>query len=273
MGDHVKVTFPQWFSATTALLCLLVQGCTSSDPESSLEQVDISIFAAASLRDVLLELGSQFRKDHPDVNLIFNFAGSNTLALQILAAPKADLFISADEEWMDRVTEKGKILPRSRTSLISNRLLVISNSQSNWKIVNPTDLCHLDFQYLSIADPKAVPAGRYAKSWLKEIACPENSLWEITRGKVAEAMDVRAALKLVKSDRSIIGIVYRSDAQVSKGIRILHEVGPTDGPYISYSMAILAESREQEATRALYQFLLEQNAIRVFKRYGFISKS
>tara|TARA_Y100000588_G_scaffold52665_1_gene49564 strand:- start:5910 stop:6731 length:822 start_codon:yes stop_codon:yes gene_type:complete len=273
MGDDVKVTFPQWLLATTALLSLLVQGCTSSDQESSLERVDISIFAAASLRDVLLELGSQFQKEHPNLNLVFNFAGSNTLALQILAAPKADLFISADEKWMDRVTEKGKILPKSRVSLISNRLLVISNSQSNWQIANATDLCDLEFQYLSIADPEAVPAGRYAKSWLKEIGCTENSLWEVTREKVAETMDVRAALNLVKSDRSIIGIVYRSDAHVSKGIRVLHEVRPTNGPYISYSMAILASSREKEATRTLYQFLLEQNTIRVFRRYGFISKS
>ena len=273
MGDDVKVTFPQWFLAATALLSLLVHGCTSSDQESSLEQVDISIFAAASLRDVLLELGSQFRKEHPNINLIFNFAGSNVLALQILAAPKADLFISADEDWMDRVTEEGETLPQSRVSLISNRLLVISNSQSHWEILNPTDLCHLEFQYLSIADPEAVPAGRYAKSWLNEIGCPENSLWEVIQEKVAAAMDVRAALKLVKSDRSIIGIVYQSDVQVTKGIRVLHEVGPTNGPYISYSMAILSDSREQEATRILYEFLLEQNTTRVFSRYGFISKS
>ena len=273
MGDEVKGIFPQWLSTTIALLSFLVQGCAPSNPISTSKPTEISIFAAASLRDVLLELGTRFREDRPEVNFIFNFAGSNTLAQQILAAPKADLFLSANEEWMDRVAERGEILPRSRVSLISNTLVVASHSESNWRIGNPTDLCDLKFRFLSIADPKAVPAGRYAKSWLEGIACSEGSLWETIRERVAGSLDVRAALKLVESDRSIIGIVYGSDARVSTEIRVLYEVDPTTGPDISYSMAILAESREQEATRALYQFLLEKDASRVFRRYGFIPRS
>ena len=255
------------------LLGFLIQSCSPSEPVLNSETAEISIFAAASLRDSLLELGKRFRDEGPDVELIFNLAGSNTLAQQILAAPKADLFLSANEHWMDRVEKEGKTYPLSRVSLLSNTLVIVSNDESNWNISDPSDLCHLDFRFLSIAEPNAVPAGRYAKAWLKGITCSDVSLWETVRERVAGALDVRAALNLVKSDRSIIGIVYGSDATVSTGIRVLYEVDPNSGPDISYSMAILAERTVQAETRAFYRFLLEPDAAVIFRRYGFMTKS
>ncbi|MEM7353871.1 MAG: molybdate ABC transporter substrate-binding protein, partial [Acidobacteriota bacterium] len=194
------------------------------------------IFAAASLRDVAVDWTDDFRREHP-VEAVFNFAGSNTLAQQIRAAPRADVFLSADERWIDFLVEAERTAGEPRRRVLSNRLVVVAHQEAELEIGEPGDLATSDYRFLALADPQAVPAGRYAKTALEHLPAQGGSLWSTVSPRLATALDVRAALALVASDPRIIGIVYRTDAATSSDVRVLFELPqPSDQP-ISYSAA------------------------------------
>ena len=138
----------------------------------------VLVFAAVSLSDSLSEVGGAFREE-TGTDVTFNFAGSQTLAQQIAASGRGDLFISADEEWMDFIAAKEHLEAGSRISLLSNRLVLVSAAAAEFRVDRLEDLCSLDFEFLCIGDPDAVPAGRYARKWFEQERCGDGeTLWE-----------------------------------------------------------------------------------------------
>jgi molybdate transport system substrate-binding protein len=226
--------------------------------------VEIVVYAAASLRDVLQELTPPCEKAI-EARLVFNFGASNDLARQIDAASKADVFFSADEAWMDRVARAGLVDAASRRSLLSNRLVVVGASDSSLTIAAPSDLKSAGVRRLALASPEAVPAGKYAKAWLEKAGA-----WAPVADRVVPFPDVRAALAAVESGGADAGIVYRTDAAISKRVKVLYEVPAAEGPRISYAVAAIQGRPRVVAARRLVTWLAGPEALPVFERFGFV---
>ena len=233
-------------------------------------EAPLLIFAAASLADVLVEIGAAFAGEtgapYPD----FNFAGSQTLAQQILAAPRADLFLSADPAWMEVVEAAGAVAPGTREGLLSNRLVVIAHPTTDWVMDEAADLARLPFALLAMGDPAAVPAGRYARAWLEGVEGAQTTLWAQVAERVIPAPDVRAALALVAARSDLAGIVYATDyARLAGRVRLLYRVPPEDAGPIEYTVARLAKSPRPAQAAAFQAFLRGPSAREIFLRHGF----
>ncbi len=224
----------------------------------------LMVFAAASLSDALREIGANYAAQTGE-KVLFNFAASSLLARQIEAGAPADLFFSADEAKMDWVAKAGLILKGTRKSLLSNTLVVVVPSNSRLKLDSPKALADPAVKRVALADPEAVPAGVYARDYLKKIG-----IWEAMKPKVVPAENVRAALAAVASGNVEAGMVYRTDAAVSKRVRVACEIPASQGPRISYPMAILNDTKSPASARRFAACLESAAARRVFKRCGFV---
>ena len=216
----------------------------------------VMVFAAASLRDVLTEVAAGWEGE-----VRFNFAGSNVLAMQVESAGAADVFISADQQWMDRLERSGRLVQASRRDLLGNQLAVVLHPRAEGVVAAPEALLDARFRHLSIGDPEAVPAGRYARSWLREVG-----LWDQLSSKLAPASNVRAALRLVEADPAVVGVVYATDAAASERVQVLMPV--VDGPEIRYPAARIARSQSCPAPQAFLEHLEASDAI--FAAHGFV---
>lgn len=250
-----------------ALLLLPLAACGRSG-EQTAGAPEIVVYAAASTRDVLQELAVSYEAEQ-GVDLVFNFGSSGDLARQLVAAGRADVFLSADELEMDRVEAAGLLVTGSRRDLLENRLVVIvpaDGAESGAGEFQPADLERV--RRLSLADVAAVPAGRYARAWLESIG-----LWSRVSDRVLPAVDVRAALAAVEAGAAEAGIVYATDAAVSRRVRIVFAVPQQAGPRIVYPVARIAGRPQAEAARAFVGFLRSSAAARRFEQYGFVVRS
>ena len=222
---------------------------------------EVLVFAAASLQDALRDVAAAC--EHAGgPKAVFNFAGSNTLAQQVTAGARADLFLSADEGWMDEVERAGRLAAGSRTPLLGNTLVVVARTDSTLPLETLDDLATSPIRGLAMGDPGAVPAGRYARAAL-------GPLWDAVAPRVVPAPDARAALALVESDPEIAGIVYRTDAAASRRVRVRFEIPTGGGPPIRYAAAVLRDGPDPEGARAFLGFLRGEEARAIFARHGF----
>lgn len=229
---------------------------------ASLHAAEVTVFAAASLTDSLKEIATAYEKTSGD-KVVFNFAASNTLAQQIQAGAPADIFFSADEAKMDTLDTAGLIAKDTRKDLLGNTLVIIT-PQDGLKISEPGDLDKPAIKHLSLGDPKAVPAGVYAKAWLEK-----TGLWEKLQPKIAPAENVRAAMAVVESGNAEAGIVYKTDAAISKKVRIALQISATEGPKITYPAAVVKDSRNADAARKFLTYLADKQADETFAKFGF----
>lgn len=245
-------------------LTLAAAGCADAD---SAVRTELVVYAAASTRDALRELATLYESTHP-IDLVLCFGASGDLANQIAAAAKADVFLSAGEEEMDRLEDAGLLAAGSRRALLSNQLVVIEPTGAASIFRAPFAAAQLTepaVRRLSLANVEAVPAGRYAKAWLEEAG-----IWPSVSVKVLPGVDVRAALAAVESGGADAGIVYRSDAALSPHVRIVHAVPREAGPAIAYPAAAVSGRPAEVQARALLGFLASPQAAAVFERHGFL---
>ena len=228
------------------------------------ERPEVMVYAAASLRDALQSLVPPC-EGRAAAHLVFNFGASNELARQIMAANKADVFFSADESWMDKVAEQGLVDATSRRSPLSNRLVVVVPSDSKLAVAGAADLSGAGVGKIALADPEAVPAGKYAKAWLVKAG-----QWEAVQPKVVPALDVRAALAAVESGAVDAGIVYRTDAALSKKVKVAYEVPEGDGPRVSYAVATLKDRPQHDAAVRAVDCFTGADGTKAFESFGFI---
>ncbi len=243
----------------------LICGCGGSSESAA---ADLVVFAAASLRDVAGDLAADFERRQP-VEVSFNFAGSNTLAQQIDAAPRADVFLSADEHWVDFLDANGRTVPGSRRNVLGNRLVAVAHLDATVEIREVADLASAEYRFLALADPQAVPAGRYAQAALEGMNLESGDLWSAVASRVAPALDVRAALALVESDPEIVGIVYRTDALTSPKVRVLFELPAADGAAIAYCATLVAGGSNVEMGRRFLDYLASAEAAAIAQAHGF----
>jgi len=222
---------------------------------------EVLVFAAASLTDVLQELGTAYERSAHD-HVTFNFGASSDLARQITAGAPADVFFSADVARMEEL-EKASLVERTeRRNVLSNTLVIVTPADAKTVLSQPADLKGVE--HIALANPDSVPAGVYAKSYLESLG-----LWDALEAKVVPTLDVRAALAAVEGGHADAGIVYATDAASSKKVRVAVRIPREQGPAIIYTLAPLKRSTKA-ATRPLVRFLASQEAASTYTRYGFI---
>jgi molybdate transport system substrate-binding protein len=216
-----------------------------------------------SLTDSLKQITAAYEEESGD-KIIFNFGASSTLARQIEEGAPADIFFSADEAKMDGLEKKDLIDATTRKSRLGNSLVVVVAADSVLQIQSASDLTNGSVQKVALADPKAVPAGIYAKSWLEK-----QQVWLMIGPKVVPTENVRAALAAVESGNVDAGVVYKTDANISKKVKVAYEVPVADAPVISYSMAFVKESKQSDAAKKFLNYLDSKEAGDIFKKFGF----
>ncbi len=251
------------------LVALLVGACGEADRAQDGAAEPLTVFAAASLRDVMLEQAREYRR-LGGRELEFNFAGSNVLALQLEASPgAADVFLSADSLWVEYLERAGLVRSESTVRFLSNQLVVVAATTSPLAFAELGALASADVRYLAIGHPEAVPAGRYARAALERVAVDSGPLWSQVEERIAPAADVRAVLALVEARDDTVGIVYRTDALSSTAVRSLLEIPGSSTPPIGYFAAVTRESEHIEAATELVEYLAGEEARPIFERHGF----
>ncbi len=245
--------------------CLLML-CTLAMPVHAADARDqeLLVFAAASLTNALDEIGAAYtRQTQRPVK--FSYAASSALARQLEAGARADVFFSADIEWMDYAQAHKLIDRSSRRNVLSNRLVLVApaDSRAELKIAPGFALAAaLGNGRLATGDPDTVPAGRYARSALMSLG-----VWNEVATRLVRADNVRSALAFIARGETPLGIVYETDARIEKRVRIVDFFPADSHPPVVYPVAMTAEARP--SARQFIEFLQSAAAQQAFERYGF----
>lgn len=223
----------------------------------------VQVFAAASLTDAMTELAKQYTQQ-TGVQVSTVYGGSGTLAKQIEQGAPADLFVSADEKWMQYLKDKQSLQADTIKPWLSNRLVMIAPNYERLTLnVKPeTEVDKVVSGYWCTGDTLSVPVGIYAKQALSSLGW-----WDKIKARLVSTQDVRATLTLVERGECQVGIVYASDALVSKKVKVIGEFEANMHSPIIYPLAILKES--SSTTVDFYRYLLSAEAKKVLARYGF----
>lgn len=255
--------------AITAIRCLCLGGVLWLAPlfAAGASAQDVTIFAAASTTSAVLEIAEAFEAAS-GIRVRPVFAASSTLAKQIDAGAPADIFLSANNAWMDYLQSRDRLAPGTRVDLLSNRLVLIAPADSDWSLTVAPGFplaAALGDRRLVIGDPSHVPAGIYAKAALVTLG-----VWGDIAPKAAFAGDVRAALVLVERGEAAAGLVYASDAAIDARVRVVAPIPPGSHPPITFPLAVAVGRASPEVTR-FYRYLAGAEARARFEAHGFIA--
>lgn len=253
----MSLNYTRWGAAALITVSLAGQAVAADN---------ITVFAAASLTNAMQDIASHY-KEEKGVTVVSSFASSSTLARQLEQGAPADLFISADQQWMDDAAAKKSVIISSRFTLLGNDLVLIAprsdaakavtlDPQIDWKTL-------LHGERLAVGDPDHVPAGIYAKEALQKLGA-----WQDVAPVLAPANNVRAALALVERNETPYGIVYGSDAVASDKVQVVGRFPANSHKPVEYPMAIVND-HDTAAVKAFYDYLKGPQAAAIFKHYGF----
>ena len=249
----------------SVLICLLAALGSVSTPVRGAERQSLLVFAAASLTDSLQRVSDAYTRS-TGVPVKLSFAASSALAKQIESGAQVDIFISADEEWMDYLEARSLIRPGSRSDLLGNRLALIAPRDSVAAIEltagAPIAAALGRRGRLAVGDPDSVPAGRYARAALQTLG-----VWDALGPRLARAENVRVALSYVSRGEAPLGIVYATDAAIEPRVRIVDTFPERTHPPITYPVALVASAGRSAAD--YLEFLRSAAAAEVFTDAGF----
>jgi molybdate transport system substrate-binding protein len=226
------------------------------------QRSEVFVSAASSLTNVLTAAAEVYEADTGD-RVVLNFGASNTLARQIAAGARVDLFISADEAQMVRVA--AQIVPGTHVGLVGNALAIAVPDDRSGVVRSPGDLVGPQVKRIAVGDPASVPAGVYARRYLQRI-----DLWTSVQPKLVPLGSVRLALAAVANGAVDAAIVYRTDIRTVSRVLEAYAVPPDHAPAIIYPAAVLASGRNPLAARRLLDFLVGPVGAAIFERAGFI---
>jgi molybdate transport system substrate-binding protein len=225
----------------------------------------VTVFAAASLTDVLEQVGKAYTAS-TQVPVRFSFAASSALARQVESGAPADAFVSADQDWMNYLAERQLIQPATRADIVSNSLVLVApvNSKLTLKISRGFPLAKAlgDKGRIATGDPASVPAGKYAKAALTSLG-----VWSSVESRLIPAENVRSALNFVALGEAPLGIVYATDARGNAKIRVVDTFPAGSHEAIRYPAA--ATTRGGTGAIAFVKFLQGAQARAIFESYGF----
>ena len=244
------------------MVCALLGNARAWSADAT--QAPIVVFGAASLTNVLQELGDSFTRE-TSVPVRFSFAASSSLARQIENGSMADIFFSADVEWMDYLQMRRLIQDASRHNVIGNRLVLIAPTSSTVQLKIAPHFAlneQLKNGRLATGDPDSVPAGRYAKQALTNLG-----LWDSVESRLVRADSVRSALAFVDRGEAVLGIVYESDALIDNRVRVVDTFPETSHEPILYPVALT--NNANAASRRFVAYISGSAGALAFKHYGF----
>ncbi len=245
-------------------LCILALFAITARPVAA--QDTVTVFAAASLKNALDDVDKAFTEKNAGTKVTVSYAASSALIKQIEQGAPADVFISADLDWMDYGAQHKLVQDGMRTNLLGNKLVLIAPKESklaNVKIEQGFDIAALAGDgRIGVADVRAVPAGLYAKAALEKLGA-----WDKAQPKLAMAENVRAALTLVGRGEVPVGIVYETDAKIEPNVKIVGAFPDNSHPPIVYPAALTVNAKP--AAKPYLDFLRTGAAQAIFERYGF----
>jgi molybdate transport system substrate-binding protein len=253
----------KFLAVLPALWCALAN---AAQPDASGQARATTVFSAASLTDAVNAMARDYEKKSGRT-LRISFASSSTLARQIENGAAADIFLSADEEWMRYLADRKLVVKESWSRPIGNRLVLIApaNQPVSVRLEKGVDLAVLlGNGRLATGDPAHVPVGRYARQALEFLGA-----WRAIEPRLARAENVRAALALVERGEAPLGIVYATDARVASKVKVIGKFPEESHAPIRYSFAILAE-HDTTGVRAAFAFLTSPAALDIFRNQGFV---
>ena len=234
---------------------------------------EVVVFAAASVQDAMQEVAKKFQAEH-GIAVQLNFAASGALAQQIMAGGRSDVFISASETWVDMISAAGLADRQLTKPLVANSMVIVAHHSTPWQLDSIEQLYDLPFRHLLVGDPSFVPAGKYAKQFLQSSIDPatDSPLWDSVEDRICPTSDLRRVLALVEADRSLLGVVYATDAVSSQSAKVIYQV-PRSEVVVEYFAVRLKASGEtpvrNENTNLFMDYLFNESSSRIFDQFGF----
>ena len=225
--------------------------------------VQLTVSAAASLKEALTAIDQDFQRAHPNVTVTPNFGASGTLQLQIEQGAPVDVFVSAAPQQMDALAAKNLLLVDTRANLLENELVLIAPKDSK-AVSGFGDLKRTDVRVIAVGDPRSVPAGTYAQQVLTALG-----IYDAVKSKMTLATDVRQVLADVETGSAEAGLVYSTDAAISSKVRVVMDAPAGTHRPIVYPAAVLRASMNPDAAREFVSYLASPAARAVFLKYGF----
>ena len=247
------------YALGATLIALLFTCCGERDANPPAE---LQVYAAVTLSDAMEEIAESYRSES-GAAISLSLASSGILAQQIIAGAPADIFISANPEWMDEVQRAGCLIPETRSEVAGNKLVLIVPAGAGTPIASLSDLTSPTVERIAIADPSHAPVGMYAREALRAAA-----VWDQIEGKILPALDARAATAYVERGEAEVGIVYRTDARVVPGVEVVLEIPPALQPVISFQAAAIGTA-DPGGARQFLDFLLGPQGQQILRRFGF----
>ncbi len=241
-----------------ALLFVLLTSCAQNSPPQSL-----TVSVAASLQNVMQEVKQDYVNIQPDVKITYNFGASGALQQQIEQGANVDVFISAAAKQMDALQSKNLVLADTRKNLLGNQIVLIvpNNAQD---ISSFKDLTRDRITKIALGEPKSVPAGKYAQEVLNYF-----KIFELTKSKFIFAKDVRQVLSYVETENVDAGIVYATDAKLSKLVKIVATAPAKSHSPVVYPVAVIQSSKNITQAKSFVSFLLSKEANNIYEKYSF----
>jgi len=244
-----------------ALATLLLTGLLLAGTPAGAAELIVS--AAASLTNAFQEMKPQFEAANPGTTLKFNFAASGVLFRQITEGAPVDVFVTADQETMNRADAKGLLLAGTRRDFTANTLVLVVPSANKAKVAAVADLTRPEVTAIAVGATATVPVGRYTQEALEK-----QELWRTLQPRFVQAESVRQVLDYVSRGEVDAGFVYQSDALVAaRQVKVVQTL--TGHSPITYPLAVLAESKSQETAKAFADFVAGDKGQAVLDKYGF----
>lgn len=249
-----------WLSA--ALIFTIGFGAIGISPVIA-QRTPLTVSAAISLTNAMQEIKTIYQNGNPNVNITYNFASSGALQQQIEQGAPVDVFFSAAAKQMDALQQKNLLVPDTRRTLLTNRLVLIT-PRNTPALTRFRNLTGSQVQRIAIGEPRSVPAGQYAQELLTNL-----KLFDSLKSKLVYGSNVRQVLTYVETGNVDAGIVYTTDAKESNSVRVGATAPSNLHSPIIYPVAVLKDSRNVAAAKNFVQFLSSSQARAVFQNYGF----
>ncbi|QHT60888.1 molybdate ABC transporter substrate-binding protein [Paenibacillus lycopersici] len=230
--------------------------------EAAAKKTELLVSAAASLKDSLDVIEKTYEKQHPTIDLVFNYGSSGTLQKQIEQGAPADVFFSAGQKQMDTLVKEDLIADHA--TLLKNVLVLVVPSNSKLGFTTVKQLTDKSVKKIAIGQPESVPAGQYAQETLNA-----RGVWKPLQSKLVYAKDVRQVLTYVETGNVDAGFVYKTDALTSNKVKIALNILPDVHSPILYPAGVVKETKHAAEAKAFYAYLQTNEANAVFEKFGF----
>lgn len=254
------------FMLLLSVLLLAAAGCGSeqAQPAKKAELVELHVAAAASLTDVMQEMAARYEKEHPEVKLVFNFGSSGALQQAIQNGGQTDLFFSAAQKQMNALEKDGLLAEGTRKDLLLNEVVLIVPADGGKAISDFQQLTAADIQHIALGEPKGVPVGQYSEEVFTKLG-----ILDAVKAKAVYGSDVRQVLSWVESGEADCGVVYATDAAISKKVKVVAKAPAGSHKPVVYPAAVLKDARQMEKAKDFLSYVSNDESKKLFAKYGF----